>query len=61
MQTTPQEAYYGTYVYDIGDDILHDALKMLREWKGTKRMDRHNCPRMIQCWILLELQSLVER
>ncbi|XP_015086165.1 uncharacterized protein LOC107029295 [Solanum pennellii] len=39
-QTVPKEAYYGTYVYDIGDDRVHDASEMFREWKSAKRMDK---------------------
>ena len=33
----PREAYYGAYVYDIGDDRVDDATEMLREWKNAKR------------------------
>ena len=36
----PREAYYGAYVYDIGDDRVHDASEMLREWKNAKRMGK---------------------
>ena len=39
-QTMPREAYYGTYVYDIEDDRVHDASKMSREWKHAKRMGK---------------------
>ena len=38
--TVPREAYYGAYVYDIGDDRVHDASEMLREWKNAKRMGK---------------------
>ena len=41
MQTTPREAYYSAYVYGIGDDRVHDASEMLREWKGAKWMDEN--------------------
>ena len=34
----PREAYYGAYVYDIGDDRVDGAIEMLREWKNAKRM-----------------------
>ena len=27
-------------MYDIGDDIVDDALEILREWKGAKRMKK---------------------
>ena len=36
----PREAYYGTYVYDMGDDRMNDATEMLREWKNAKRMGK---------------------
>ena len=39
-QTVSKEAYYDTYVYDTGDDRVHDASEMFREWKGAKRMDK---------------------
>ena len=39
-QTVPREAYYGAYVYYIGDDRVHDASEMFREWKSAKRMDK---------------------
>ena len=39
-QSIPREVYYGTYVYDIGDDRVHDASEMFREWKSAKRMDK---------------------
>ena len=39
-QTVTREAYYGTYVYDIEDDRVHDASKMSREWKHAKRMGK---------------------
>ncbi|KAK4732514.1 hypothetical protein R3W88_025502 [Solanum pinnatisectum] len=32
-QTTPPNAYYRIYVFDIGDDRVHEASEMLREWK----------------------------
>ena len=38
-QTVPRVAYYDAYVYAIGDDRVHDASKMFREWKNAKRMD----------------------
>ena len=41
-QTMPREAYYGAYVYDIGDDRVHDASEMLRKLKNTKRMVKDN-------------------
>lgn len=41
IQTTPREAYYGTYVFDIGNDLVHEASEMLREWKGSKRIDKY--------------------
>ena len=37
----PREAYYGAYVYDIGDDRVDDATEMLREWKNAKRMGKY--------------------
>ena len=39
-QIVPKEAYYGAYAYDIGDDRVHDAYEMFREWKRAKRMDK---------------------
>ena len=39
-QTVPREAHNGAYVYDIGDDRVHDASEMFREWKNAKRMDK---------------------
>ena len=39
-KTVPKEAYYGAYVYDIGDDRVHDASEMFREWKSDKRMGK---------------------
>ncbi|XP_027768042.1 uncharacterized protein LOC114074357 [Solanum pennellii] len=39
-QTVPREAYYGAYVYDIGDDRVHDASEMFRELKNAKRMNK---------------------
>ena len=39
-QNVPKEAYYGAYVYDIGDDKVHDASEMFREWKSAKHMDK---------------------
>ena len=39
-QTVPKESYYGAYVYHIGDDRVHDASQMFREWKSTKHMDK---------------------
>ncbi|KAK4734345.1 hypothetical protein R3W88_008606 [Solanum pinnatisectum] len=38
-QTTPPNAYYHIYVFDIGDDRVHEASEMLREWKKAVRMD----------------------
>ncbi|KAK4727284.1 hypothetical protein R3W88_032201 [Solanum pinnatisectum] len=38
-QTTPPNAYYRIYVFDIGDDRVHEASEMLREWKKAVRMD----------------------
>ena len=40
-KTKPQEEFYDTYVYDIGDDRVDDASKTLRELKGTKLMDKY--------------------
>ena len=40
MQTTPREVYYGAYVYDIGDDKVHEASEMMRGWKCAKKMDK---------------------
>ncbi|KAH0696516.1 hypothetical protein KY290_013886 [Solanum tuberosum] len=34
-QTTPPNAYYRIYVFDIGDDTVLEALEMLKEWKKT--------------------------
>ena len=42
MQTTPSEAYYYTYVYDIGDDKVHNASEMQRACKGSKLKDKYN-------------------
>ena len=39
-QIVPKELYYCAYVYDIRDDKVHDASKMFREWKISKRMDK---------------------
>ena len=39
-QTVPREAYYGAYAYNIGDDRVHDASEMLREWKNAKRIGK---------------------
>ena len=39
-QTVPKEVYYSAYVYDIGDDRVHDESEMFREWKRAKRMDK---------------------
>ena len=39
-QTVTREAYYGAYVYDIGDDRVHDASEMFREWENAKRMGK---------------------
>ncbi|KAK4722243.1 hypothetical protein R3W88_012476 [Solanum pinnatisectum] len=39
IQTTPPNVYYRIYVFDIGDDRVHEASEMLREWKKTVRMD----------------------
>ena len=39
-QSIPREVYYGTYVYDIGDDRVHDASEMSREWNSAKRIDK---------------------
>ena len=39
-QIVPKEAYYGTYVYDIGDDRVHDAIEMFREWKSAKCINK---------------------
>ena len=39
-QIVPKEAYYGAYVYDIGDDRVHNATLMFKEWKSAKRMDK---------------------
>ena len=36
----PREVYYGAYVYDIGDDRVHDASEMVKEWKNAKRTDK---------------------
>lgn len=41
MQTTTREVYYGAYVYDIRDNIVHEVSEMLREWKGAKWMDKY--------------------
>ena len=40
MQTTTREVYYGAYVYDIGDDKVHEASEMMRGWKCAKKMDK---------------------
>ncbi|KAH0743549.1 hypothetical protein KY290_031542 [Solanum tuberosum] len=37
-QTIPPEACYRIYVFDIGDDRVPEASKMLREWKRAMRM-----------------------
>ncbi|KAH0647581.1 hypothetical protein KY285_032829 [Solanum tuberosum] len=39
-QTTPPEAYYCIYVFDIGDDRVPEASEMLREWKRAVRMNK---------------------
>ena len=39
-QIVPKELYYCAYVYDIRDDKVHDASKMFKEWKISKRMDK---------------------
>ncbi|KAK4710383.1 hypothetical protein R3W88_004896 [Solanum pinnatisectum] len=39
VQTTPPNVYYRIYVFDIGDDRVHEASEMLREWKKVVRMD----------------------
>ncbi|KAK4738128.1 hypothetical protein R3W88_001825 [Solanum pinnatisectum] len=39
IQTTPPNAYYRIYVFDIGDDRVHEASEMLRECKKAVRMD----------------------
>ncbi|XP_049343488.1 uncharacterized protein LOC125807795 [Solanum verrucosum] len=39
-QTTPPEAYYRIYVFDIGDDRVPEASEMLREWKRAVRMNK---------------------
>lgn len=39
-QTVPKEAYYGAYVYNIGDDRVHDMSEMFRELKSAKRIDK---------------------
>ena len=39
-QTVPKEMYYGSYVYDTGEDKMHVASEMFREWKSARRMDK---------------------
>ncbi|KAK4706703.1 hypothetical protein R3W88_033742 [Solanum pinnatisectum] len=39
IQTTPPNAYYRIYVFDIGDDRVHEASEILREWKKAVRID----------------------
>ena len=39
-QTIYEEAYYGSYAYDIGDDRVHKAYEMFKERKGAKWMDK---------------------
>ncbi|KAK4726792.1 hypothetical protein R3W88_031709 [Solanum pinnatisectum] len=39
IQITPPKAYYRIYVFDVGDDRVHEASEMLREWKKAVRMD----------------------
>ncbi|KAK4724406.1 hypothetical protein R3W88_027185 [Solanum pinnatisectum] len=39
IQITPPNAYHCIYVFNIGDDRVHDASEMLREWKKVVRMD----------------------
>ncbi|KAK4730567.1 hypothetical protein R3W88_023555 [Solanum pinnatisectum] len=39
IQTTSPNAYYRIYVFDIGDDRVHEALEMLRKWKKAVQMD----------------------
>ena len=38
-QTIHEEAYYGAYEYDIGDDRVHEASEIFKEWKGSMQMD----------------------
>ena len=63
----PREAYYGAYVYDIGDDRVDDATEMLREWKNAKRMgkdsiapDRFNagCDEGYKAWLKRDIQNI---
>ena len=63
----PREAYYGAYVYDIGDDRVDDATEMLREWKNAKRMgkdsiapDRFNagCDEGYKTWLKRDIQNI---
>ena len=63
----PREAYYGAYVYDIGDDRVDDASEMLREWKNAKRMgkdtiapDRFNAgyDEGYKAWLKRDIQNI---
>ncbi|KAK4721860.1 hypothetical protein R3W88_012093 [Solanum pinnatisectum] len=38
IQITPPNAYYCIYVFDIGDDRVHEASEMLRKWKKAVRI-----------------------
>ena len=66
-QTMHREEYYGAYVYDIGDDRVHDASEMLREWKNAKRMgkdfiapDRFNAgyDKGYKAWLKRDIQNI---
>ena len=66
-QTVPREAYYGAYVYDIGDDRVDDATEMFREWKNAKCMgkdsiapDRFNagCDEGYKAWLKKDIQNI---
>ena len=63
----PREEYYGTYVYDIGDDRVVDASEMLREWKNARRMgkdtiapDRFNAgyDEGYKAWLKRDIQNI---
>ncbi|KAH0712594.1 hypothetical protein KY289_008553 [Solanum tuberosum] len=43
-QTTPPNAYYRIYVFDIGDDRVLEASEMLKEWKKALRMNKYTIP-----------------
>ncbi|KAK4723565.1 hypothetical protein R3W88_026344 [Solanum pinnatisectum] len=57
VQTTPLNAYYRIYVFDIEDDRVHEASEMLREWKKADRFNT-GYDKTYKAWLKDDIQGI---